>query len=211
MFRNVIEILQNRNGPEINQNFAYFISYKALFDLAARISQCLRVLKSVSPSNKCANCDFSCWAPILGFLQFYSIEKAGQWLGRASQALPWSRRKKCGIRYKFQGENHRSSGATFTGMKTTKFWKHYVPRGFRTCAIRGRTLKIVHLGPPFLDPLYFKSLHTCTGFKPILKTFLDMEREGRWNRWSFQTFWRGWRNPSLQFLRLACRNRLFYL
>ena len=31
---------------------------------------------------------------------------------------------------------------------------------------------------PVLDPLYFKSLHTCTGFKAILGTFLDMEREG---------------------------------
>ncbi len=30
-----------------------------------------------------------------------------------------------------------------------------------------------------LDPVYFKSLHTCTGFKAILGTFLDMEREGR--------------------------------
>jgi hypothetical protein len=32
---------------------------------------------------------------------------------------------------------------------------------------------------PVLDPLYFKSLHTCTGFKAIFETLLDMEREGR--------------------------------
>ena len=150
--KNVLKIIQSRNGPERNQNFAYFVSFKAIFDLEARISLCLQPQKSSSPSNKCANSGSSCWAPLLGFLESYSIKNVGQWLGRESRALPWSRRQKCEIHYKFQGENHRSSGATFTGMKTTKLWKHCVSRGFWKCAIWGRTLKLVQNGPqkPFL-------------------------------------------------------------
>ena len=159
-----------------------------MFDLEARISRCLQPQKSASPSNTCANSGFSCWAPLLGFLEFYSIKKAGQWLGRASPALPWSRRKKCEIRYKFQGENHRSSGATFTGMKTTKCWKHYVSRGFWKCAIWGRTLKLVQNGPPksylFWTPFISKVCIRVHVLSTFWKPFLTWNGKGVERNWA---------------------------
>ena len=122
-----MKIAKYTNGPKKNQNYPYSVGFIDTFHLAAQMSWYLQTPNCAYLSNTRANCGFSCWAPLLSFLEFWSIEKAGQQLGRASQALPWSRRKKCEI-YKFQGENHRSSGATFTDMKTTKFWKHYVSR-----------------------------------------------------------------------------------
>ena len=133
-------------------------------------------------SNTRANCGFSCWAPLLSFLEFCSIKKAGQWLGRASEELPWSRRKKCEIHYKFQGENHGSSGATFTDMKTTKLWKHYVSRGFWKYAIWGWTLKLVQKGPPkstnFWTPFISKVCIRVQVLRPFWKSFLTWNGKG---------------------------------
>ena len=101
---------------------------------------------------------------------------------------PLGLEKKCGKRYKFQGENHRSSGATFIDMKTTKSWEHYVSRGFWRCAIWGKTLKLVKNGPQnstkFWTPFISKVCIRVQVLRPFWEPFLTWNGKGVERNWA---------------------------
>ena len=107
---------------------------------------------------------------------------------KSISSAPLEPKKKCEIHYKFQGENHRSSGATFTDMKTTKFWKHYVSQSVWKCAIWGWTLKLVQKGPPksinFWTPFISKVCIRVQVLMQFSKLFLTWNGKGVERNWA---------------------------
>ena len=166
-----------------------------MLDLATRISQCLQPRKSASPSNTCANSTHSRFSRVLEYKKGWAMAR------KSISSAPLEPKKK--VRNTLQipvweSPLLRSYVYRYENNEILKTLR--LSRFLKMCNLR-TNLKFVQNGPPkstpFLDPLYFKSLHACTGFKHFFEAFLDMEREGRWKKWSFQAFWRGWLNPSI--------------